>query len=456
LLMDAPEIRLTVNEILKVGEFSIVCGGFDGSIHAAIKVLKWIPLENFSKAILSIGNDRKGLSDPSFVRLYNIFQIGPERERRTVLVSEYMRKNSTLLCCELLSADRDKKKPFPVGTAVLLLRRLAQGLSQLHKQSAGKPDWERTLGLLTSDHVYYDQRAERLRVAPIGVSSFLWHILDRETYGEWVDRKSEVYIAPEQWEGSARSLSPKTDQYMLGLLGVELLEGLRFAQILNGKRATEFHNDPEGFIGGTWKSDRKQLWGILKQMLKKEPSERFPDMYDVVQALYALEEEGRVLAKSVYLSPDIQAPGQLVFFEQFYENFFRASPESKKKFRSVDPAEQHQKLMMAMATVRNFRPGNKPTSLDQVLDKHRGKGITRDEFENFHKSFLATMDNFVPDQETREQWNNLFMAVTDYMISECVEPPHQAKTSGAPDRANVYRLPGGKTDVERKTRRKKN
>jgi hemoglobin-like flavoprotein len=145
-----------------------------------------------------------------------------------------------------------------------------------------------------------------------------------------------------------------------------------------------------------------------------------------------------------------------VFFEQFYENFFRASPESKEKFRSVDPAEQHQKLMMAMATVRNFRPGNKPTSLDQVLDKHRDKGITRDEFENFHKSFLATMDNFVPDQETREYWSNLFMAVTDYMISECVEPPHQAKTSGALDRANAFRLRGGKTDVERKTRRKKN
>jgi hemoglobin-like flavoprotein len=147
-----------------------------------------------------------------------------------------------------------------------------------------------------------------------------------------------------------------------------------------------------------------------------------------------------------------------VFFEQFYENFFRASPESKEKFRSVDPAEQHQKLMMAMATVRNFRPGNKPTSLDQVLDKHRGKGITRDEFENFHKSFLATMDNFVPDQETRELWNNQFMAVIDYMISECVEPPgiKQKTSRRALDRANAYRLQGDKTDVERKPRRKKN
>jgi hypothetical protein len=155
------------------------------------------------------------------------------------------------------------------------------------------------------------------------------------------------------------------------------------------------------------------------------PSERFANMYEVVQGLSALEEEGRALAKSVYFYPDTQ----LVFFEQFYENFFRVSPESKEKFRSVDRAEQ--KLMMAMAAVR-------------------------DEFKNFHKSFLTTMNNFVPDQETREQWDNRFMAVTDYMISECVGATGEKKKRvGAVDSANAHRPPGGKTGVETKTPRKK-
>jgi hemoglobin-like flavoprotein len=450
LLLDAPEIQnVTVNKVMW-GEFSICGVGFNGSINVAIKVLKWIPLERLAETLLRIANKRKELTDPSFVPMYNIFQVGGKWERRTVFVSKYM-EDSKLLCSEL-SADRDNKKPFAVGTVVLLLRRMAEGLWELHRRAAGKQEWERTLGLLTPDHVFYDQPAQRLKVPPIGVSSFLWHVLDYETYTDWVDPKSKVYVAPEQRDSPAGRLTPMTDQYMLGRLGVELLEGLRFEQILNGKCVRQFWEDPEGFLGGTWKNDRKHLWEILKKMLEKMPSERFENMGEVVQRLRDLEEEGRALAKSVYFSPGTLTPRQLQFrfFEQFYENFFRASPESKKKFKSVE--EQHQKLMMAMAAVHNFRPGNSPTSLDQILDKHRGKGITRNEFESFHESFLTTMDTFVSDQEARKEWNNLLAAATSYMISECVGAPGEKQEHvGDPDSANAYRLLGDKTDVEMKT-----
>jgi serine/threonine protein kinase len=394
LLMNKPEY--TVNEILARGEFSTVCVGSNGSINVAIKVLKWVPLESFTDALQRIGDERKKLVHPSFVRLYDIFQVGGEGERRTVFVSEYMGKNSAVLGSEF-SADREQRKPFPVGTVVLHLRRMAEGLSKLHRTEF-KQEWERTLGLLTADHVFYDQTAERLRVSPIGASAFLWHVLDCEKYAEWIDPNSKVYIAPEQRESPVGHVTPKTDQYMLGLIGVELLEGLRFRQILNGKPVEQFWNNPGGFLDGPWKSNRKQLWRILERMLAKEPSGRFANMDEIEQSLYVLEEEGRALAKSVYLSPDTQALGQLqlaAFFEQFYKNFFEASPESKKKFKSVE--EQHQKLMMAMSAVLNFRPGNRPTSLDQILEKHRHKEITRDEFENFHKSFFATLNNFIPD-----------------------------------------------------------
>jgi hypothetical protein len=108
-----------------------------------------------------------------------------------------------------------------------------------------------------------------------------------------------------------------------------------------------------------------------------------------------------------------------------------------------------------VAAVLNFRPGNRPTSVDQILDKHRGKGITRDEFKNFHKSFLITMNNFVPDTKTREALNDIFKEVTDYMISESVGPPgEKQKCVDAPDSGNAHPLPGVQT-VERRTRRKK-
>jgi hypothetical protein len=109
--------------------------------------------------------------------------------------------------------------------------------------------------------------------------------------------------------------------------------------------------------------------------------------------------------------------------------------------------------MMAMSAVLNFRPGNRPTSLDQILEKHRYKGITRDEFKNFHKSFFATLNNFISDTKSRERdaLNEIFREVTDYMISECVGSPGEKHVS-VPDGANANRLPGSKKDVRIKTR----
>jgi hemoglobin-like flavoprotein len=280
-------------------------------------------------------------------------------------------------------------------------------------------------------------------------------VLDCETYADWVDPKSRVYVAPEQRDGPAARLTPKTDQYMLGRLGVELLEGLRFEQILNGECVRQFWEHPERYIEGAWKRDREQLWIILKQMLEKEPPKRFADMGVVVQRLRDLEEEGRALAKSVYFYQKKKTlTPHLLFFDKFYEKFFRDSPKSKQRF--THPDKQYQKLMKAMVHVHDFGLGKNPKSLNEILGKHRGKGITRDEFESFHKSFLVTMEAFVPDQEAREEWNNLLAAATDYMISECVAPGEQQECVGDPDRANANRLLSDKADVEMKADKEKN
>ena len=427
LLLDAPETQhLTVSRLEEGGEFSICGVGFNGSIDVFIKVLKWIPLEKLAETLRKVANKRKELTDPSFIPMYNVFQVGGEWERRTVLVSKYIEPSKRLE----LSADRDNKNPFAVGTVVLLLRRMAEGLWELHRRGAGKQEWEHTLGLLTPDHVFYDQPAQRLIVSPIGVSSFLWHVLDYETYADWVDPKSKVYVAPEQRDSPAGRLTPMTDQYMLGRLGVELLEGLRFEQILNGKCVRQFWEDPGDSIHGTWKADREDLWRpSKKKCLRKSLQGVLRTWVKSCKDFRDLRKKAERWQRACTSLRSIIIPRQLRFFKQFYENFFRMSPKSKEKFNSVE-AEQQQKLLMSMAAVHEFRPGNNTTKLDQILDKHRGKGITADEFESFRKSFLVTMDTFVSDPEDREEWNNLLAAATNYMISKCVGAPGEQQERG--------------------------
>lgn len=475
LLLDVPDHHdITVNEVIHAGNFSIVCRGLSGSMNAAIKVFRRAPLEKMAEAFLKIGQQRKIMSrlDPSFIHIHHIFQGGTEGEQRIITVSDYVDSTTQL------STVFDKCGPICVDKVALLLRRMAAGLAQLHKAAGSKktPDerpeneWEWTLGLLTPDDLYYDEHAERLRVPPIGVSSFLWHVFDCATYVDWVDPEAQVYVSPEQKKIPRERLTPKTDQYMLGRLGVELLEGLRFKRILDRKSATveEFWREPESFIEGSWRTDHQQLWDILKRLLKIDPKERYGSMKNVVNELSALEEEGRALAKRVYLAPldtkadhTLQLKDNMDFFKQFYEAFFQASPDSKEKFNSINQEKQRISLMKSMVAVLNFRPGNEPTSLTDIVEKHRNKGISKQEFEKFRESFLDTMDKFTnkdKDQTIiREAWAALFKPVIDYMISECVDRSSapQEPGAGSTDGANAHEVPSDKTDVKRKTKRQK-
>jgi hemoglobin-like flavoprotein len=437
LLSEAPEAQnLAVNSVLKRSTLAIVCEGFDGSAKTTIKVLKFTPLEALTEALLRIGNDRKNLRDPSFKRLQQIFQVGRAGERRTIFVSDHVDYDTVL--SNQLASDREKKTPLPVDTVALLLRRLSRGLREMHQRPiTNNNEWEHTFGLLTPDDIFFDQISQRLAVPPIGISTILWHVLGGEKYAEWVDSNSKFYIAPEQRGGVGGRLTPQTDQYMLGRLALEMLEGLRFEQILDGKPMEQFWDKPEAFIGGSWKDIHPQLWMILCRLLQKKPSDRFRNMGIVVEELSGLEEEFRALAKSTYVEPgDTEVPDKLgdKFYEQFYQRFFTMSPKSKDKFESVE--EQHKKLRGAMAAVLNFRPGNRPTSLEHILDTHRKMKISNEEFENFHKSFLMTINNLVSEPTTRKAWEDLLKPVTEYMITECA---HRLEVARCTDSASACR-----------------
>src|SRR5262249_26870353 len=100
---------------------------------------------------------------------------------------------------------------------------------------------------------------------------------------------------------------------------------------------------------------------------------------------------------------------------------FNRSPESVSKFsklKSVD--KQYEKLMKSMAGVLNFRPGNEPTSLTQIVDIHRKLRIGQKEFEEFYNSFLETIDEHFLSKEVRDAWERLLRPVIEYMQQNCV------------------------------------
>lgn len=433
LLLDTQERHdLTVHEVLHAGSFSIVCRGSIGSIDAAVKVLRRAPLARMNDDFMMIGECRRRVTHSSFVPIHRIFQVGSEEEKRTIIVSDYLSKSVSL------TTYLERGEPTPINKAAPLLRRTADALATLHgaadlsytTSAAEKEVWKYTLGLLTPDDIYYDPVTERLRMPAFGVSSFLWHVLDWRNYIDWVDPNAEIYVAPEQQLSRANQhVTPEVDQYMLGRLAVELLEGLSFKQILKSSAVEDFWENPGHFINGDWKRDHPQLWSIVSRLLAPQPKNRWNSMLDVVNRMRILEEESRALAKRVYLPAtdgcaygEFHLKNNVDFFKQFYDAFFAKSPESREKFSGMDMTEQHAKLMNAMVAILNFREGNEPTSLDAILDKHRDKEITAQEFKQFHTVFLALMDQFTGgDQRIHKAWNDLLEPVIEYMISACVD-----------------------------------
>lgn len=444
-LLSGPDVskNITVTDVISEGDFSIVCKGFKGEDVVAVKILKWTPLKKIGNDILIIGNKRRQLTDPLFLHLLDIFQIGPESEKRTVFVSQYMPK--TKLLSNLLdvdrnnSTDKDTQDQISVDKAVLLLRRMAEGLVQLHGLSnyddsdeGDHKDWKNAIGLLRADDIYYD--GERLRISAIGVSSFLWNIFDYTVYAKWIDSDSKSYVAPEQPSNPIEGLTALTDQYMLGRLAIELLEHKLFKQILNGESVEKFWDDPQRFVKLPWKSNHPQLWKVVEKMVRKDPKKRFSSMADVVKSLRSVELEYRALAKQTYQGVTVGADGRNIaiklkdndeFFKQFYKRFFDRSPESENKFKGIDP---HAKLMKAMVAILNYTPGNDPTSIDEFVGKHNELQISAIEFRRFHKSFLETLQTYVlKNGEVWKAWDNLLTPITEHMISACCESPSRTK-----------------------------
>jgi tetratricopeptide (TPR) repeat protein len=189
-------------------------------------------------------------------------------------------------------------------------------------------------------------------------------------------------------------------------------------------RALAIRMDPDQFVKGSWKRVHPQLWNLLRKMLAFEPSERWESMRFVANKLRSLEGESRAIAKSVYLVPhpkkgggEFKLQNEEAFYKRFYEIFLIKSPESERKFDS--PQAQHLKLMNAIIAVLNYHEGNKPTSLDEFVEVHRVKGVSKDEFELFYDSFLETLRKFTDDESLIMAWSQLLRSVVNYMGAEC-------------------------------------
>jgi serine/threonine protein kinase len=422
------------------GEFTIVCRGRDASRRdVAIKVMRRSPITGILENLDKAAERRRGLTDPGFIRLHEHFMVRNPYGDHLVLVMEHFDGSSLR---EALN-DKSLRDRFGTDGVVRLIRRAAEALKQLHDMEYGRAGKrgeipELGFGPMIPDHLFYDARLDRVRFAAVSISNYAWDVLGWRKFATLISNNSERYAAPEQFAVERATLrvdKRKVDQYMLGQLAVEMLDGKlpiggtpAKGDDLDRKKQTLA--EPLKYAGG-WKETHPQLERIVAKMLASDPQARWSDMGQIAAELRDVESDRRALAKSSFVK---WIDGDAEFFAEFYAHFFRRMQQkgirSTDKFRGIDEQEQNEKLRRGMAAVLNFRPGNEPTSLRYVARGHRKLGVSEAELVQFKDSFLELLEKRLGrwiergnpmlrrKAEILDAWRDLFEQVVDYFRKE--------------------------------------
>ncbi len=392
------------------GDFAHVCRGRDGSKRdVAVKIVPRTRISSSFESVARAAVQRQQLRDPGFIRVYDSFRVNSPYGEHLVLVMEYFEGKRLL---DVMASQPGRR--FDTDSTVTLLRRAAEALRELHRAEVDDADpRDFGFGPMLPEHLFYDQRAKRVRFSALSVSNCARDALGWQLFASVFDAKSSRCMPPELDAAAPRREidKHKIDQFMLGQLALELL----------GDR----HK---------WTNINPQLDRIVQKMLASDPQARWRSMEEVVTQLRSVEGEPRALAKASYMK---WIDGDARFFEEFYERFFASMQargvDSRSKFR--DREQQIDKLRKGMAAVLNFHPGNEPTSMRYVSDVHRNTGVTEVELDQFAATFIGLLkerldQRMAPDDELAgrkdeilQAWHELLTQVLDYFRQPVLTPP---------------------------------
>ena len=418
------EIDLDPHPITQ-GQFATVCRARLDGKDVVIKVLRRLLMEKLAEEFAVYVNARQTLTHHCFIPLLEYFHLDYGYEHYIVMVEEYVKVKPL---DDYLKPHEKTEGTVKIGDAILVLRRAAAALKEFHEVMLKQSQKDRRLeikpyGHLTRSNTYYDETNQKLLLPAVGTTNFLLHAKGWEHADSWQDTSGTIaaYIAPEQ-APNARHTQPgppapdKIDQYMLGQLAFEMLEGkLPFTvedpfDVERQKKA--FWDHPEREAKGAWKNAHPAFAKIIFKMLQRNPQERWKDFDELLSRLRMMEDENRALAKRSYQA--LLSKGE--FFERFYDNFF-TSPHGKTEAvqkleglkntdNGIGMTRQAQKLKEAMIAVLNYYPGNEPTLLSQTVLSHCGLyKVSLDDVTAFLEAFETTLERELPLDKPKDGWH---------------------------------------------------
>jgi serine/threonine protein kinase/hemoglobin-like flavoprotein len=396
---------LSITGAKRGGDYTVVYRGEMQGRDVAVKVMFGMTLGELRAAFKAALAVAKNVEHHCFVPI--LHERVEDDDAPPIVVSPWI--DSTQLL------HRVAQEPLPIDRVAMFLRRASDALAMLHEQNG-------IYGVLTPDNVWVEERLKILRFPAVGIYGFLsihqpWH----KALGHKAD--AATHLIPEQYFGQA--LSPRSDQYGLAQLAVQMLCGKAPVTVTRPADLEEkrrFFDAPADFLRmkfphASWQDDHPEFAEILFRMLQSNPDNRWPGLKEVGAELRRLEDEACAIAKASYreLAKDD------TFFAAFYTRFFERCPGARAKFQDPEMEKQAEKLKIAMAALLNFRDGAEPTTLYWHVPVHAQRGVTVEEYDHFEQSLLQCLTARYGDGSKQvAAWSKLLPPVMDYMKRNCL------------------------------------
>src|SRR5262245_1801483 len=250
-----------------------------------------------------------------------------------------------------------------------------------------------------------------------------------------LDSDALTYLSPERYHG--RDVGTLVDQYYIGLLGLELLQGkppVEVSSFADLETKRKFFESPREFFGDL-PVQHPAFSFILTKMLEQDPQKRWKCMFELTAAIQQTAEGIVPTAVKTHVVGNYKTKlrDNRSFFDLFYRNLFRASDEICAIFTQlgVTMDEQYQKLDHALRYLFSFDPRIEPTTLDDHAEKHRKLGLRAEHFELFRAAFLDTLRKTTDDRYSLDAWRAILEPGLTFMKDRvCCESRNPPKGGG--------------------------
>jgi hemoglobin-like flavoprotein len=405
--------RVVLGERIALGDGSLIYKATQEDEEIAVKVAlpsmrhTWVATDFAARA-----NDFRNILDPLFIRI---------RDARSDARVSWVTMDHVALPSLKDVMAQSGTSGLPPDLVTEVLAKVTLAASNLHQESMGRDTGLGPLlvGPLRPSHIYRNANNGKIKISPIQMSQATLQTSQARPLSV-LGEDELTWLAPEQYDG--RRVEVATDQYYIGLLGLELLTGGPPVKVnsfadLDKKRA--FFAAPMAEFD-QYRKASPALFFVLARMLERRPEDRWPSMADAHRAIRqitegSLPDELRNKARDTYRK---LRSGN--FYCDLYEGMFRILPETRKIFEQINMEQQQEKLHEAAGQLLNFRPTDDPNPMSPHASRHRARGLKLEHFMAFRDAFLAalSMQRFKPDSYAVDAWRAILDAGIAYMTAD--------------------------------------